>query len=169
MTRLASWRIVSAKFQACIIPMLLLVLATIPSLLILIYFSEGGARTKLLVVIPNILAVVGMAILFVSTAGMFFSSFCKRTATATAATYTLVVLLGLVSLLILLDPNAVQQQYVKAIFTVNPVATALAAAGYPTMQRYEVNVGDHLRTMGLATAVMVLITIVRVFQLRRTR
>jgi len=160
-SRVPSWRIVSGKFQASIIPLLLLTGAMVPSLFVLLYFRSG-----LLPQILDVLAVVGMTVLFVSTAGMFFSSLFSRTAVATAWTYGLVLVLGLLSLLVLLGEERFYRPFVRAVFLINPVATALAASGNDAMQRLT-DFGTHLKIMGGASAAMFVVTVVRVFQLRQ--
>lgn len=161
-TRLSSWQIVSGKFQASIVPMLLLVLATTPALIILLYFSQSIWPNML-----RILYVVGMAILFVSTAGTFFSSVFSKTSTATAWTYSLVIIIAMGSLIVLLDPEGFSPRLVRGIFIFNPIAAALSAAGYAAVERYGLVVSDHLAVMALATAAMFIATVWRVVQLRR--
>ena len=165
-TRLSSFRIVSGKFQAAVLPLLLLMISMAPALLILLYFAEGADRAALWVNVRQVLYVVGVAALFVAVAGMFFSSIFRRTSTATAWTYALVVLLGLVSLLVLLDPGGFSPRLVRSIFLLNPVAVAMGAAGAPGLQKYGLLV-PHLKIMGALTGGMFLITVIRVVQLRR--
>ena len=160
-TRLSSWRIVSGKFQASVIPLLLLAAAMMPALFILVYFNEN--------LLPNVLriaAVVGMTVLFVAMAGMFFSSLCSRTSTATAWTYALVITVALLTLLALLAEDLFSRRLLAAVFVVNPVAAALDAAGHPGLRRFGLMV-PHLKIMAAATAAMFLVTVLRVCQLRR--
>ena len=160
MTPLPSWRIASGKFQASIIPLLLLALAITPALVILLYFE-----LNMWLNILRILAVVGMTILFVSTAGMFFSSIFQRTSTATAWTYAVVVTMGLLTLLILLAQDRFSEQLIRGIFVANPIAAAMAAAGHARMQ--DLNLfAAHLKVVGIATACLFVVTVMRVFQLR---
>ncbi len=161
MTRLSSWQIVSGKFQASIIPLLLFTLAMLPALLILLYFN-----LDLWLIVLRVLSVVGMTVLFVATAGMFFSSLFNKTSTATAWTYALLVVLVLLTLLVLLAEDLFSRRFIQGIFVVNPVAAALKAAGHPAMQKFSL-VWSHHQIMGTATAVMLFVTVVRVFQLRR--
>ncbi len=161
MTRLSSWRIVTGKFQASVIPLLLLVVAMLPALGILLYFNMG--------LLPNVLwvlAVVGITVLFVATVGMFFSAVFSKTSTATAWTYSVMLLLGLLTLLVLLGEQLFAARFVRAVFVVNPIAAVLAAAGNPDMQRMEIVV-PYVKIMSLATAGMLCVTVARVFQLRR--
>jgi len=160
-TRLSSWTIVVGKFEAAIIPLLLLAVAMVPAMLILLAFNEN--------LWPNIirvLQVAGMAILFVAMAGMFFSSIFSRTSTATAWTYGLVVSLSLATLLVLLGENLFSRQFARGVYMLNPVAAAMAAAGYGAMQKYDL-VSGHLQIFGAATAVMFVVTVIRVVRLRR--
>ncbi|MDY6913322.1 MAG: ABC transporter permease [Planctomycetota bacterium] len=159
-TRLPSWRIVSGKFQASVIPALLLAAATAPALFILLYFD-----LKLLPNVVRILYVVGMTILFVSTAGMFFSSLFKQTSTATAWTYGLVASLGLATLLVLLDKDMFSRRFIRAIFVLNPIAAAMDAAGNSAMQKLAL-LAAHLKIMAVTTVVMFLVTVARVVRLR---
>lgn len=160
-TPLASWRIVSGKFQASIIPLLLLTIATIPALLILLYFN-----LDLLGSLIRVCGVVGMTILFVVTAGVFCSSLFRRTSTATAWTYALVVSMTLATLLILLAEDLFSRRVIEAVFTLNPVVAAMDAAGHAGMRAYSV-LWNHLRVMGMLTAGLFVLTVIRVFQLRR--
>jgi ABC-type transport system involved in multi-copper enzyme maturation permease subunit len=232
-TPIPSWRIVSGKFLASIIPLLLLFLATLPALLLLVYFDPGlapglsdfldelaarpevgivqwvllcapltlillvglslairhpklaavfGVLLGLLVVLAagvlvvtlvsfsprlqHVCAVIGMTILFVSTAGTFFSSLFSRTATATAWTYALVVTLSLLSLLVLIGSGLFSRQFVETILVVNPVAAVMEAAGYERVRDYGL-LWTHLQLMAVATAAMFAVAVARVIQLRR--
>jgi hypothetical protein len=162
-TRLSSYRIVSGKLQAAVIPLLLIALAMLPAVFILLIFDKGLWPNCL-----RVLYVVGMSLVFVSSAGMFFSSLVTRTSTATAWTYAVVVTLGLATLLVLLDREGFSERVVRAVFLVNPVAVALSAAGSASLRGYAL-LGAHLKIMGAASAAMFVITVARVVQLRRAR
>ncbi len=160
-TPLSSTRIVIGKFLSSILPIFLIALATLPPLLLLLYFD-----TKIWPALIRIGVVAGMSILFVSTVGTFFSSICKRTATATAWTYASVAAVGLLSLMVLLDTEAFSPRLVRSIFLLNPIATVMGVAGNPTMAEYGL-FQDHLTAMAILTACLMAATIFRVFQLRR--
>jgi ABC-type transport system involved in multi-copper enzyme maturation permease subunit len=160
-TRLSSWRIVSGKFQAAIIPMLLLIVATTPALMILLFFDRNVWFNLL-----RVLEVVSMTALFVAVAGMFFSSIFLKTSTATAWTYAMVIAVGLLALLVMLGQDQFSQRFVSWVYVVNPIAAVLDAAGQPAMSKLGI-LARHMQIIGIATAAMVLVTVVRVFQLRR--
>lgn len=160
-TRLSSLRIVLGKFEAAVLPLLLLALSMLPALFILLYFDPALIWRYL-----RVMEVVGMAVLFVAVVGMFFSSIFKKTATATAWTYAVVITMGLASLLVLLDPEGFSDRLVNTVFLVNPVAVAMGAAGEPGLEQRGLLAG-YLKIMGGTCAVLFAITVVRVLQLRR--
>ncbi len=160
-TRIPSWRIVSGKFLASIIPVVLLVLSIMPAMAIMLYIDMG--------IWPNILrvlAVVGMSVLFVSTAGVCFSALTCKTSAATAWTYGLIIALGLMSLLSLVGEGGYSDRLQRMIYLLNPVATAMDAAGYAPLQSFDL-VAQHLKIFGAASLAMFAVAVVRVVQLRR--
>ncbi|MFB3890476.1 MAG: ABC transporter permease [Phycisphaerae bacterium] len=159
-TRMSSWRIASGKFQASIIPLLLITGAVVPALAILIFVD-----TTIWINVLRMLAVAGSTVFFVSSAGMFFSSLFPRTSTATAWTYGLVITLGLLTLLTLLGDKAFSGQFVRWVLLANPVAAVMEAGG-SVLQGHTL-FADHLKIMLTAGAAMFVVTVIRVFQLRR--
>jgi len=160
-TRLSSLRIVIGKFQASIVPLLLLSLAITPALVVLLWFDRDLWPS-----VVRVLAVVGMTILFVSTAGVFFSSIFAKTAASTAATYGLLIVMAVGSLMVLLDPQGFSERMTRVIFLLNPITAAMDASGSTFMKKYSLVV-PHLEVMAAMTVVMLAVTVVRVVQLRR--
>ena len=163
-TRLSSWRIVSGKFQAAVIPLLLIVLAIIPTLFVLPFLVDF--TVNLWPIVLRILAVVLMTVAFVAAAGMFFSGLCARTATATAWTYALVLTMGLLTLLMLLGQSRFSDSVIRTVFVFSPLAAALEAAGNATMRKYGI-MWRHLLVVGAASFVMFNVAVFRVLQMRR--
>ncbi len=161
-TRMPSWRMVSGKFQASIVPLLLFALATLPALLILLYIN-----IDLWPKMVHICYVIGVTILFVSTAGTFFSSIFSKTAAATACTYALVMGVQLLTMLVLLGKSLFSVRFVESILVLNPVMAAMDAAGHASMSEYVGLRFQHMQIMGVAIAVMFVVTVFRVYQLRR--
>ncbi len=162
-TPLSSLRIVSGKFQASVIPLVLLALAMAPALAVLAFFDRAYIPS-----IISVLKVAGMTVLLVSTAGLFFSSLFARTAVATAWAYGLVIALAAGSLLVLLDPEGFSQAFTRVVFMLNPLTVAMDAAGAPALQKYDL-VDVHLKLSGCASLLMFLLATVRVFHLRRPK
>ena len=158
---LKSWTIVSGKLQASIVPLVLLIAATTPAMLILTYFAGG--------LLPNILrslAVIGMTSLFVVVLGMFFSSMCSRTSTATAWTYGVVAGVSVVTLVVLLGADIFGSQLMGMVFLPNPVTAVLDASGAESFQKYAL-FEPHLKLIACLTAMLFVVTVARVWQLRR--
>ncbi|MFW6132885.1 MAG: ABC transporter permease [Planctomycetota bacterium] len=164
-TRLPSWRIVTGKLQAAVIPLLLLVVAIVPTLLILPLLVDF--TVNLWPVTWRVVQVVLMTAAFVAVAGMFFSGLCQRTATATAWTYGLVITLTLLTLLMRLGAGRFGHRVVATVFTVSPLAAALDAADSDALGRYPGLMGRHLTVMAGVVAVMLAASVVRIIQLRR--
>jgi ABC-type transport system involved in multi-copper enzyme maturation permease subunit len=116
--------------------------------------------------LQRVCAVIGVTILFTCTAGTMFSSLFARTATATAWTYGLVVTLALLSLLGLLAEDLLSRRVIEAAFLLNPIIAAMEASGAPNLQKYGL-LNSHLEIMAALTGAMFVITVIRVFQLRR--
>lgn len=164
-TRLASWRIVTGKLQAAVIPLLLLVVAIVPTLLVLPFLVDFSVN--LWPTTWRIVQVVLMTAVFVAVAGMFFSGLCARTATATAWTYALVITMTLVTLVMLLGQGRFGQRVVSAVFTISPIAAAMDAADSGALGRHPGLMSRHLRVMAAAGGVMFLVSVFRVVQLRK--
>jgi ABC-type transport system involved in multi-copper enzyme maturation permease subunit len=160
-TRIPSWRIVSGKFLASIIPLVLLVVSVMPAMVVMLYIDMN--------IWPNILrvlVVVGMAVLFVSTAGVCFSSLTCKTSAATAWTYGLIIALGMMSMLTLMADNTYSDRVLRLIYVINPVVVVMDAAGYPDLQKFDL-IGEYLRIFGLASLGMFAVAVLRVIRLRQ--
>ena len=158
-TPLPAWRIVSGKFQASLIPLLLLIIGTAPALIILLVFQQA-----LLPNILRILQVVGMTGLFVTVLGMFFSSVCSRTSTATVWTYGVVSAMSLLTMLALLGGGVFGPRFIETVFVVNPIAAVMDAAGHPSTQDYNL-LRPYLQIMAAAAGILLGLTVIRVYQL----
>lgn len=146
-------------------------LLTIPTFifLVLLISALAAAYAGFLIFSPmlrRVCMVIGMSILFTCTAGTMFSSLFPRTSTATAWTYGLVVTLALLSLLGLLVEDLLSRRILEAAFLLNPIIAVMEASGAPGVQKYGL-LNPHLEIMAILTGVMFVITVLRVFQLRR--
>ncbi len=160
-SRLAPWTIVAGKMQAAILPLLIIVAAAAGPMLVLTYFKDG--------LWPNVLrslAVVGSTTLFVVILGMFFSSWCSRTSAATAWTYSIVVLMSVLTLTVLLGSGRISAAAVRASFVPNPMAAVLNASGQSGFAKQNLFV-PHLKFMAIAMAALFAVTVARVWRLSR--
>jgi len=160
-TPLPAWRIVSGKLQACFIPLLLMIIGCSPALIILIYFQQG-----LLPNILRILQVVGITALFVTIAGMFFSSMSVKTSVATVWTYGVVMAMSMATLLALLGKGIFGPKFIEAVFVVNPIAAVMDAAGDKFMRNYTV-FHPYMQIISAAIIILFILSVVRVLQLSR--
>ncbi len=158
-TPLPAWRIVSGKFQASLIPLVLLIIGTAPSLIILLVFQRALMPSVL-----RILQVVGMTGLFVTVLGMFFSSACSKTSTATVWTYGVVSAMSLLTMLALRGGGVFGPRFIETVFVVNPIAAVIDAAGHPAMRDYN-PFRPYLQIMAAASGILFVLTIIRVYQL----
>ena len=130
LTKLSSLKIVAGKFESVILPLLILMIATLPPYLALGYIDRS--------LIPGILhsaATLGATLLFVCSAGLFFSSMARRTSTSVAATYVVVVLTCVVSLVGLLAPEGFSKSVLQPLFVINPVVSMLSEVALPDLRQ----------------------------------
>jgi len=160
-TPLPAWRIVSGKLQACFIPLLLMIIGCSPALIILVYFQKG-----LLPNIIRVLAVVGITSVFVTAAGMFFSSMFSKTSVATAWTYGVVLAMSMVTLLALLGKDIFGPRFMEIAFMINPITAVMDAAGDRYMSNYNL-FQPYLYIISTAIVVFFILSVIRVFQLCR--
>lgn len=160
-TPLPAWRIVSGKFQASLIPLLLMIVGTAPALVILLVFQKA-----LMPNILRILEVVGMTGLFVTALGMFFSSACSKTSTATVWTYGVVSAMSLLTMLALLGGGVFGPGFIQTVFVVNPIAAVMDAAGHHAIQDYNL-LRPYLRIVAASSGILFGLTVIRVYQLGR--
>ena len=74
--------------------------------------------------------------------------------------------MGLRALLMMRGEGRFSERLITGVMTVNPVAAAMAAAGDPSMQELGI-LTPHLKIMGVLVGAMFIVTVLRVFQLRR--
>ena len=160
-TPLPAWRIVSGKLQACFIPLLLMIIGCSPALIILVYFQKG-----LLPNIIRVMAVVGITSVFVTAAGMFFSSMFSKTSVATAWTYGVVLAMSMVTLLALLGKGIFGPRFMEIAFMINPITAVMDAAGDRYMSNYNL-FQPYLYIISTAIVVFFILSVIRVFQLCR--
>lgn len=164
LTKLSSIKIVSGKFQSVVLPLTMLVIATLPPYLALGYIEPvlwpHIARTGVTLV---------ATLLFVCSAGMFFSAMSRKTATSVAATYVLVVLTCVLSLVGLLAPASFSPAVLRRVFVVNPVVTMLAEVALPSLRdKYELWL-PNLYFLLVSSVVLMVLATLRVRMLVRPR
>jgi ABC-type transport system involved in multi-copper enzyme maturation permease subunit len=132
-TPLSVWSIVCGKLLSVFLTLLLVMCATLPGYLVMVYIDPGQRFQVQRVVIC--LALTAVFSMFASAAvGSFFS----RTATAVAAAYTLLLVICGAPLLVWLGRDApFGHDTVEAALRVNPVAAALTVIRVSGFRDYE--------------------------------
>ena len=156
--------IVSGKFQSVVLPLIMLVIATLPP-----YLALGYIEPKLWPRIARTGVTLVATLLFVCAAGIFFSTMSRKTATSVAATYVLVVLTCVLSLVGLLAPDSFSTTVLQRVFVVNPVVTMLAEVALPSLrENYELWL-PNLRFLLVSSVVLLVLATLRMRMLVRPR
>ncbi len=129
LTRLSSFTIVSGKYQSVIIPVVLLLIATLPP-----YFALGYVDRTLITGILRSSATLLATLIFICSAGVMFSSFAKRTSSSIAATYVVVVATCVLSLIGLLARQHFSHDVLQTMFVVNPIVVMLSEIALPELR-----------------------------------
>lgn len=132
MTPLSPLTIVAGKLMSVLWTLTLLLLATLPAYVVLIYIDAGQMVVAIKVLIS--LTLIAALALLLSAA---VSSLLTRTAPATATSYTLLVVLCVGTLLFWLAQDApFSRTTVEAVLMVNPLAAALNLIESPGFADY---------------------------------
>lgn len=159
-TRLSAASIIWGKLMAALLPMILMLLATLPTLGFLCWIDPAYLQRLL-----RVLIVLGLAVLFTTSVGLMFSTIMERTAAATVAAYAVVVAVVVGTMLAMLGQGTIfSNEWVAGIYIFNPILTALEAIGLDKlegMNLFEI----HWKIFVVVTGICLLIAIVRVARL----
>lgn len=133
MTPLPTGRIIWGKLLSVILTVVLLMLATLPGYMVLVYI-EPGQRLEVERVVACLIYTAAFVILLSAAAGSLF----RRTATATAAAYAAVLAVCGGPLLVWLGRDApFGHDIVERVLTINPVATAFSVIRLQGFRDYD--------------------------------
>ena len=125
-------RIVWGKLLSVILPLMLILCATLPGYVVMVYI-EPGMKLQVERVIICLAAMAVFAMLLSAAVGSLF----KRTAAATAAAYGVLLSICALPLLIWMGRDApFGHNTVEAALSVNPIAAALSVIRMPGFQDY---------------------------------
>jgi ABC-type transport system involved in multi-copper enzyme maturation permease subunit len=160
MTPLHSWTIFMGKFGAAAILSLMLVIASAPVYLALLYI-EGAFRIDYLYAM---LAVSGVTIAFSLSAGFFFSTVCITTARAAAWSYGVMSLATVGTLLAVALRERLSDGAAKVILAFNPFVTMVGAVSDKAFAEF----GDWrwcIWALGSLSAIFVVATVYRLIRM----
>lgn len=131
-TPLSIFSIVWGKLLSVILPLMLILCATLPGYVVMV-FIEPGMSLQVQRVVVCLVATAVFAMLLSAAVGSLF----HRTAAATAAAYTVLLSICALPLLVWMGRDApFGHSTVEGALTVNPVAAALSVIRAPGFQNY---------------------------------
>lgn len=159
MTSMSVLRILWGKLLSVLLTLLLVLCATLPGYLVMVYI-DPGSKLQVERVVICLAATAGFAMLLSAAIGSLF----RRTAPATAASYAALLAICGAPLLVWLGRDApFGHDTVERALLINPVAAALSVIRVPGFRDYELVHGNWW-FMGIGSAVCLLVL---VFQTRR--
>ena len=115
MTPLRPWTIISGKIQYAVIMLIFLLISCAP-----IWFMLGYIEALSVNLLPAA-AILGATVLFSISCGITCSAFSKRTSTATAVTYGIVLFVSVVTLLPVFLGEVIHRSARTVILSMNPL------------------------------------------------
>ena len=162
MTPMSPLRIVWGKLLSVILTLLLVLCATLPGYLVMIYI-EPGMRFQVQRVVICLLATAGFAMMLSAAIGSLF----RRTATSTAAAYAALLLVCGAPLLVWLGRDApFGHDTVERALLINPVAAAFSVIRLTGFRDYELLPGNWW-FLGITSAVCLVVLLAQTHRISR--
>ncbi|MGQ0635123.1 MAG: ABC transporter permease [Planctomycetaceae bacterium] len=162
MTPMSVGRIIWGKLLSVFLTVGLVLCATLPGYLVMVYIEPGQLNQVQRVVVC--LAITALSSMLITAA--VGSLFC-RTAAATAAAYSVLLTICVGPLLIWLMQNApFAREFVERVLKINPIAAALSVIKLEGFRDYEL-IPDNWWILGAAGAVSLLVLIVQALRISR--
>lgn len=162
MTPLSTWRIVFGKIMSVVVTVLMVVIATLPAYLFMMYVER-----TMIPQIRNVLICLSFTGLFAMTSTFAFSSLFRRTTTATTVSYGLLIAVCIGTLAIWLGREGpFGEAVVETVLKVNPLAAALSAIKAPGFQNYDLLMANWI-ILGSASFVAVVVLVIQTLRLTR--
>lgn len=155
MTPMSTATIVVGKLLSAAVPLLLVLLSTLPAFAVMVFFDPGMLRTALSV-LTTLLLFALMSILLSAAVGSLF----RQTASATAAAYAVLLIICAGSLMFWLGQDApFSFRLVESVLIANPLAATLSQIGAPGFAQYALVPGNWYFVGALAALGLVLLWI----------
>ena len=161
-TPLSVFSIIWGKLLSVILPLMLILCATLPGYLVMVYI-EPGMELQVKRVVICLAATAVFAMLLSAAVGSLF----VRTAPATSAAYAAMLSICALPLLIWLGRDApFGHSTVEAALSINPVASALSVIRMPGFQNYTL-IPANWWFLGLSSMISLLVLIGQTFRITR--
>ena len=163
-TPMSITRIVWGKLLSVILPLMLILCATLPGYVIMVYI-EPGMELQVIRVVICLAATAVFAMLLSAAVGSLF----ERTAAATAGAYGVLLSICALPLLFWLGRDApFGHDTVEAALSINPVAAALSVIRMPGFQNYSL-IPANWWFLGISSAVSLFVLIAQTYRISRPR
>lgn len=161
-TPMSVTRIVWGKLLSVLLPLMLILCATLPGYVVMVWI-EPGMKNEVTRVVICLVSTALFAMLLSSAVGSLFS----RTAAATAAAYAVLLGICAVPLLVWLGRDApFGHSTVEAALTVNPIAAALSVIHMPGFQNYSL-IPANWWFLGIVSVISLIVLIARTYRISR--
>jgi hypothetical protein len=145
-----------------ILPLMLILCATLPGYIVMVYIEPGMALQVRRVVIC-LAATAVFAMLFSAAVGSLFA----RTAPATSAAYGVMLSICTLPLLVWMGRDApFGHDLVEAVLTINPIAAALSVIRMPGFQNYTLIPGNWW-FLGICSLASLLVLVGQTYRITR--
>ncbi len=121
MTPLYAWTLVTGKFKAAFIYVLVFLISSVPVFFAIMYMETDPAYWR----VGAWMAVLVLATLTFTMFGLFASSIMKNTAATTALSYGFAFILSIGTLTVLMFGDRISQEVQAAVLSLNPLIAAL--------------------------------------------
>lgn len=163
-TPMSTVRIVWGKLLSVILPLMLVLCATLPGYLIMVYI-EPGMELQVKRVVICLVATAVFAMLLSAAVGSLFS----RTAAATAAAYSVLLTICAVPLLFWLGRDApFGHSTVETALSLNPIAAALSVIRMPGFQNYTL-IPVNWWFLGISSVISLCVLLAQTYRISRPR
>ncbi len=161
-TPMSPLRIIWGKLLSVILTLLIVLCATLPGYLVMVYI-EPGMRFEVQRVVVCLLATAGFAMMLSAAIGSLF----QRTAPATASAYAALLLICGAPLLVWVGRDApFGHDTVERVLLINPIAAAFSVIRLPGFRDYDLIPGNWW-FLGIASAVCLVILVAQTYRISR--
>ena len=163
-TPMSITRIVWGKLLSVLLPLMLILCATLPGYLIMVYI-EPGMEQQVKRVVICLAATAVFAMLLSAAVGSLFS----QTAPATAGAYGILLSICALPLLVWLGRDApFGHKTVETVLTINPIAAALSVIRMPGFQNYSL-IPSNWWILGIGSVISLVVLLSQTYRISRPK
>lgn len=160
LSHIGPWRLLSGKLLVAMVFVLFLVVGSVPLWLVIAYMQMNTAQELLIVG-----AILGATVLLALSAGLACSAFMRRTPAAAAASYALLFMIVVATLLPWLQPERFADAVKVQLMSLNPFVSAVNVVNVDPVRPQPVLWQDHLTVSFALSAALLVLAAFRIRQL----